>query len=588
MIPGTDGDMIVSRIRAARRWTLRVGLFLLPLAFLPNTYDRWVLPKLLLARLLVLVLAGLLAAQALREKTLIVKRTPLDLPFAAFLISAAISTALAVNLNVAIFGTYSRYDGLLTLLSYAALFWLAVQTLEGPEDAWALLRGLLASAYVVAAIAIAQSVIESASPSGLVLQGTEVVQGSVVRAYGSFGQWEVLAEFLLLAWPVALWELAVARTVAARALGVNAALVIGIALALTFSRSAWAATVIATAVLATGLRPWRDRRVLITTLIGVVGIAVLIGALALAGGSGFEGTVLRRATQLRDIRPSIWHDSLGLIASRPLFGFGPDNFGLVFGRFATVDYHLPIDKAHAELLQIAATQGLAGVAAYMWLMGAFVVAFWRRRTDRRAYVLFAAFIAYEAMLQVNFTALGSAFPFWIFAAACMHSWHAVSSRPAVQVSQRVAAGLRIALPALGVAVVAGVLLPYVADVSLQAGVSADWSGDVTEARWQADRAQLLGPRESVYAVEAGNVAFEKGDWKAARDAYTRAATLGTYNSFVYRNLATSDRELGLTTEARHAAQMAYALDRFDPVNQAFMAQFGQARNGNRSLTDSKA
>src|SRR5260370_37476197 len=105
--------------------------------------------------------------------SLTIRRTPLDLPLLAFVVSALISTVFAYNQNVAVFGTYSRYDGLLTIMTYAGLFWLSMQTFrnrdpsptlprkagEGdPADARALFRVLLASGYLAAAIAILQSV----------------------------------------------------------------------------------------------------------------------------------------------------------------------------------------------------------------------------------------------------------------------------------------------------------------------------------------------------------------------------------------------------------------------------------------------
>jgi Flp pilus assembly protein TadD len=88
----------------------------------------------------------------------------------------------------------------------------------------------------------------------------------------------------------------------------------------------------------------------------------------------------------------------------------------------------------------------------------------------------------------------------------------------------------------------------------------------------AAMARTLAPFESVYAVEVGNIAFERGDWAPARSAYRSAADLGTYNPRVFRNLALADRNLGLTDEALTAAQQAVVLDRFDPANQALVDQ----------------
>ncbi len=80
------------------------------------------------------------------------------------------------------------------------------------------------------------------------------------------------------------------------------------------------------------------------------------------------------------------------------------------------------------------------------------------------------------------------------------------------------------------------------------------------------------PYESVYQVEIGSVAFERGLWAEARPAYLSADRLGTYNPRVLRNLALADRNLGLTAEALAAARRALALDRFDPANQALVDQ----------------
>jgi putative inorganic carbon (HCO3(-)) transporter len=566
------------RLAEIQRWTLRAGLFLLPLAYSWNSYDHWVLPKLLAARLLVIVLLVLLIARVVAERRLVIKRTPLDLPVAAFMASAALSTAFATNLNVAIFGVYSRYDGLLTLLTYATLFWLTVQTLEGPDDVAALLKTMLASAYLVAAIAIVQTVVASFPEPSVWLRFTDVVKGDVVRAYGTLGQWNVLGGFLAMTWPLALREVGAARTAAGRILAANVVLVVGIALLLTFSRSSWAGALIGTAAILAGDRSWRDRRVVASGLVTAAGVGVLALALAAAGGSQFEHALIGRAGTVFqpsawEDRPLYWSDTLKLIASRPIVGYGPDSFGLVFPRFTTVYFQQPVDKAHAETLQIAATQGMIGLAAYAWLLVAFVLAFWRGRRKTAAYAMFGGWLAYELSLQINFTALGSAFPFWIFAAAAMHSWGGVSTSSPIAIRSWGRVSLRLGIAGLAMLAVVGVLFPYLADVSLLEAVEADAIGRAGAGRSLASQALFLSPRESVYAVEVANIAFEHDDWSTARAYYLRAAELGTYNPLVYRNLAFVDRNLGLIVEARAAALAAYELNRFDPVNQAVLAQF---------------
>jgi O-antigen ligase len=551
------------------RWFLRIGLFLLPVAYWWDTYDRYVLPKLLVARVLVIGLLILFVARSMATRTLVLKRTALDVPLAVFLISALASTLVAENQNVAIFGIYSRYDGLLTILTYAGLFWLSVQAIDGPGDAKAMHRVLLASGYVVAAIAILKSASESATA------------GTLIQASGTLGQQNVLGAFLVMLIPLAYRELVEARTWSPRILAINALAMLGIALFLTLSRSAWLGAAVALIVVVAGSR----RRINRTAVVGAAALLLILGAvgaaLSLAGGSQLERSIAARATSVFDLsawgpRPAIWRDSLHVIASRPLLGYGPDNFGLVYPRFQAASLGtVQVDKAHSETLQVAATQGLVGAAAYLLVLGAFVRAFWRGRQLPGAVPVFAAWVGYQVTLQLNFSALAASFPFWIFAAAAMESWGATrltSTRSLGTSSWVLAAGGTI-IAGLAVLGVLSTLPLYLADSHLLRAVNADYGRRPEDARAEAVEARRLAPAESVYAVEVGNLAFERGDWAGARVAYGDAARLGTYNPVVYRNLALADRDLGLRSEGMAAARKAVELDRFDPVNQALLAQF---------------
>src|SRR3989440_13106315 len=139
------------------RWILAVAAFVIPLSFSPSLVDEFVLPKLLLARVLEMVLAIVLVAGWMRYGAVTWKRTALDLPLLAFIASAAVSTVFAVNVNLAIFGTYDRWEGLLTIATYALLFWLAVQLMAREADADWMIWSLLFSGYVVAVVAVLQA-----------------------------------------------------------------------------------------------------------------------------------------------------------------------------------------------------------------------------------------------------------------------------------------------------------------------------------------------------------------------------------------------------------------------------------------------
>ncbi len=574
--PGPSSGGLLSRaepraLLLVQRWWLRGGLFLLPFAYSFDTYDSYVLPKLLFARLVVLGLLGFLLAIALTRGRLEIKRTRLDLPLLLFLVSAAISTALAYNVNTAIFGTYSRYDGLLTTMTYVALFWLAVQALDGAGDARAMLRVLLASGYVFALVAIIQAIGDAAS-----LRAGH-------PAWATIGNSNVAGAFLAMTAPLAVFELAGATTWSGRLLALNLLLAIGVALALTLSRSAWLGVAAAGIVLVAG---WRRRvpRVAVAAAMVVTAAALLLAGLQ-PGLSGQEHVVGQRFASILNpadlgSRPHIWRDSVPMIASRPLFGYGPDNFGLVYPFFQTGKWEtsngveVQIDKAHAETLQVAATQGLLGLLAYLAILVALVRSFWRSKRDELQVAAFAVVVAYQVSLQLNFTALGAAFPYWIAVAAAVTLWDNPTARlaatPRSKPKVRATAGVSaIAIAALAAGIV---VLPYIADTRLRDAVGADFGGRGDAARAAATQASALVPYESVYQVEIGNLAFERGLWAEARPAYLSADRLGTYNPRVLRNLALADRNLGLSAEALAAARRALALDRFDPANQALVDQ----------------
>jgi len=69
----------------------------------------------------------------------------------------------------------------------------------------------------------------------------------------------------------------------------------------------------------------------------------------------------------------IWKATLEMIAARPLLGHGLGTYVVVYPRYRLPEYFLRpkaanvTDHAHNELLEIAAEQGLIGLAATLWL-----------------------------------------------------------------------------------------------------------------------------------------------------------------------------------------------------------------------------
>jgi putative inorganic carbon (HCO3(-)) transporter len=430
-------------LRAAETWTLRAGALALPLAVWPSG-DVFIQPKLVVLDLVVLALLALrvlgrLAAGSAEPRP----PTPLDLPLAAFVLSAALSTALSVAPGLALLGSPIRYEGLLTIVAYALLYRLAAQALDA-DGAWRVARALLAAGFVAALLAILQSLVVGAL-LGAGAPETATTFGGSLRATSTFGNAGTLGAFLAMLAPLTARELLAARSWAERVIAANLAVVLGLGLLLTYSRAAWLGA--ALGVLVAGAGPsarWARRRpaaAAVSAALAPLGMALLAGL-----GPAWVRALLARAASLADptqgsgaTRLHIWADTLRLVAARPWVGWGPDTFGLVFPRFQTGDWApgMLIDKAHSDLLQVAATQGVLGAIAYAGIAAAFVAAFWRGRRTPGAVAMLAAWLAYQVPLQLDFSWLPSAAPAWLLMGAAVAAWRPPQpERPAASSSSR--------------------------------------------------------------------------------------------------------------------------------------------------------
>jgi putative inorganic carbon (HCO3(-)) transporter len=560
-------------------WLVRLGAFLLPLVVLWSMNDQVILPKLLAARFLILLLVALLLTRWLRAEIKI-RRTPLDLPILAYVASAGVSTIFAANVNLAFFGTYGRLEGFLTIATYSALFWLTAQAIPNLVEARNVLRALLAGALVVSVVAIFQAVAGTltAAPSG----ESAAQFGGVARATATFGNANGLAAYLAMALPLGVNEYLQAAKRSDRVLAGNLVAMMTIALLLTFGRGGWVgATVGVVVVMATTRQSLRRAAVIAgaaVALLGVIGLTVTF--LGASGPPIAQSTAARLLSLLDPITGSgatrlhIWKDTLGLIASRPLVGYGPDTFGLVFPQFQTGPWAgaAIIDEAHSELLQVGATQGLFGLIAFSWLCIAVLRLWWNGRRQILAGGVLGAWAGYLITSLVNFSVVPASLPFWMFLGAGAAILRADADLPATaQVRHRGRPlPLAVVLIALAIMPLPTIGWPYAADSRFREALTSLVAGDRGRAVALVLEARAAQPQEPLYAAEAGNLAMAGADWAAAREAYMRAAQLGSFNPSVFRQLAIADEHLGLKAEAVAAARRSVELNRFDPENLAVL------------------
>ncbi len=169
----------------------------------------------------------------------------------------------------------------------------------------------------------------------------------------------------------------------------------------------------------------RARLALISVLVvlaaGISSVAAFSGTVTLSDigatrGEASEGGDLNLRTRLY-----IWRDTVAMAADRPLLGHGTDNLRESSRAYMSEELKnlvrddegdLPrLDRAHNHTLQLAATTGLLGLAAYLWVL----VSYFRNAYRHGGWALAAlsgAVLAYVLQLQTAFPSVATDVAFW--------------------------------------------------------------------------------------------------------------------------------------------------------------------------------
>jgi len=323
------------------------------------------------------VVIGLLAvASVVRLGVVAVARRPVAV-WGVFLAWVALAAAVGLDPRLAWLGTPQRHFGVLTWLLCAAMF-VAGQSLGDEGDG----RLVAGAAVAVAGLAGLWSVAEAAG-----WHPVQLAAGS--RLVGPLGSASYLGAAEVLLVPVAV-GVAADRSwrVRDRRLAAGCATLGLVALVASGARAAWVGAAVALA-LAGWLRRapagerWNRRRsgALAASIVVVV-------AVAFATGSASRVPALFGPRQVGGLsRLAEWQVAATVVVDHPLTGVGPEGYRIAFGRAVDSSYQrtygrdpLP-DRAHDSLLDVAATTGLPGLAAYLLLLastGVFVVRALRR------------------------------------------------------------------------------------------------------------------------------------------------------------------------------------------------------------------
>ena len=472
----------------------------LPVVFLPNLGDLYILPR------ASIVIAGACIGTGLA--VLVPKGAGLGALRWALLAAAAaalLAFVFSVSWPLSIAGSYTRYESLPMRLGYLGLAASAAWLLRSERQ-----RSVLTAAFVTGC--------SIAAFEALLMAFSNVP----FRPDGNLGNANLLAALLVTAIPVAIDRARRAPDIWLVA-WTAAIVVMGAGLWVTTSRSGGLGVVAGVAALIVFSVPRRF-------VLPAAGAAAVVAL----GAVRFVQLYLNRLNDdPAELRLGLWRDGLRLVAARPLTGWGEDTTGLTFGRFLSQDYAslVTFDRIHSGPLDVAATQGVLGLAATGAVVVLVLVQAWRLRHLPGVPGLAGALVGFSVWVFFNFDWAPATGAFWLLLGTL---WSATRPLPSAGRSASGAWRPVLAL-VLALAVIPLAVLPVLADA---------WY-----VRGRSDLAVRVDPLQAQYHWAAGTLAELR-----------QAAGLGEVDPAMYVELGDAELRAGNRTQAISAYRRALEID----------------------------
>src|SRR5450759_443527 len=267
-------------------------------------------------------------------------------------------------------------------------------------------------------------------------------------------------------------------------------------------------------------------------------------------------------------RIHLWQDGLHMILARPLTGWGEDATGLALGRFLSGDWSpgVTFDRISSGPLDLAATQGLLGLAAIGWILVVLLRGAWRSRFSGDVAALAAACIGYTVWVIFNFDWAPATGAFWLLAGT---AWSSIRNIEDAEVGSaasvasathgpgpwRSGAAVALALVAIALGV-----LPVLADAWYLQG--------------RVELSVLVDPLQARYHWALGQGLVAQGSVARGVDEMRLAADLGESEPGLYVELGDREVKLGRLADARRDYRRALQIDPFYAPAQQRLASVG--------------
>ncbi len=421
------GQFLCHNADIGLKWLIYLSIVLVPLVFLPQVSSVFTTPKLYIFRVITLLIILIWGMRNLFHKEARIRWSPFFWFVIGYAAISILNTYFSINLYVSIFGTYGRFLGIFTVLNLLLWAYIIFAEFRSKEK----IRKLIYTSVIVAAVIAFYGVLQYFDLLVNIFPWTQNPQD---RVFSTIGHSNHTAAYLGMNLMLLLGLIFTEGKNKMKYLLWGGFGLISLTLILTASRGGFFAVIFAAIIwLIYILRIKKlSKKTFKYTIVGLI-VAAIMG-IVLSGPISKLGVVERTVSTITFIqqgnmpdRVSWWLSSFEMIQDKPLLGHGLSSYKEIYNQYRRADYKVPDDlqdhitpeTAHNEYLNIAATQGLIGFAAYaLMIIMLFIYTFkyFKKHKDEKDKLmvmsLLTAIIVYLIQVSMSFGTVTTLFFFF--------------------------------------------------------------------------------------------------------------------------------------------------------------------------------
>lgn len=359
-------------------------VILIPVIFWPGLQNVFSMPKLLILRIVTFAIILLWGCKIFVEDKFIYRKSWLNVFLLIFAGVSVVNTIFSTNIYTSFYGQEDGYLGIFTILIFLFLTFCTFNFLKDPKQ---LLKLILISFYTSSALAVYGLL----QYFGVGQAGFNWSQDPTERVFATLGHGNHFGAYLGMNILLAFYIFSLIKNKKQKWLLTGGLILQTIVLFLTGSRGAIFALL--TAILITLVFAAKKHSQKLKEFARkswkyfASGIIVLILASVIFSAQIKKIPMVQRSIDtINNIqqghipdRLSWWLSSLAMIKDKPFLGFGLSTFRDNYNQYRRTDYLVPgpgniqdsitPEAAHNEYLNLAVTQGLIGLLAFLILIG---------------------------------------------------------------------------------------------------------------------------------------------------------------------------------------------------------------------------